>query len=86
MRLQKKLSRQINKQQIGTIHRTLVENYDPETKFYYGRSYAFAPDDIDGMIVFQSEDPISIGQVVDVKITTFFGYDLIGDKIESEAS
>ena len=86
MRLQKKLSRQINKQQIGTIHRTLVENYDPETKFYYGRSYAFAPDDIDGMIVFQSEDPIDIGQVVDVKITTFFGYDLIGDKIESEAS
>jgi ribosomal protein S12 methylthiotransferase len=86
MRLQKKLSRQINKQQIGTTHKTLVENYDPETKFYYGRSYAFAPDDIDGMIVFQSEDPIDIGQVVDVKITTFFGYDLIGDKTNSEAS
>jgi len=86
MRLQKRIARDNNKSQKGTIHKTLIENYDAETKFYYGRSYAYAPDDIDGMIVFQSEDPIDIGQVVDVKITTFFGYDLIGDKIESEAS
>ncbi|MFO7969365.1 MAG: 30S ribosomal protein S12 methylthiotransferase RimO [Bacillota bacterium] len=81
MSLQNKISRKLNKAQINSIHKTLVENYDPETKFYYGRSYAFAPDDIDGMIVFQSEKPINIGDFVEVKITTTFGYDLIGDVI-----
>ncbi|MFW5794130.1 MAG: 30S ribosomal protein S12 methylthiotransferase RimO, partial [Bacillota bacterium] len=81
MRLQNKITRKLNKQHINKIHKTLVENYDPDTKFYYGRSYAFAPDDIDGMIVFQSEKPLEIGDFVDVKITTTFGYDLIGDAL-----
>ncbi|QWC00466.1 30S ribosomal protein S12 methylthiotransferase RimO [Mycoplasmatota bacterium] len=81
MRLQKKISRKLNKKQVGKVHHTLVENYDPETNFYYGRSYAFAPDDIDGMIVFQSEKEIEIGDIVDVKITTIFGHDLIGDAL-----
>ncbi|MCF7923796.1 MAG: 30S ribosomal protein S12 methylthiotransferase RimO [Candidatus Izimaplasma sp.] len=81
MKLQNKISRKLNKQQINKIHKTLVENYDPETKFYYGRSYAFAPDDIDGMIVFQSEKALEIGDFVNVKITTSFGYDLIGDAL-----
>ena len=79
MKLQKKISRKKNKAEQGKIHQTLVENYDPETKFYYGRSYAFAPDDIDGMIVFQSEQALEIGDFVNVKITTAYGYDLIGD-------
>lgn len=81
MKLQKKISRENNKLQINQVHQTLVENYDPETKFYYGRSYAFAPDDIDGMIVFQSKEMIQIGDIVNVKIKTFHGYDLIGDVI-----
>jgi len=79
--IQQKIYRKNNKKQIGQIHRTLIENYDPESKFYYGRSYAFAPDDIDGMIVFQSQKPLDIGDMTDVKITTFFGNDLIGDAL-----
>jgi ribosomal protein S12 methylthiotransferase len=31
MKLQKKISRKLNKKQIGKVHQTLVENYDPET-------------------------------------------------------
>lgn len=81
MKLQKKISRKNNRKQVGKIHKTLVENYDPETKFYYGRSYAFAPDDIDGMIVFQSNNALQIGDYVDVLIKTSYGYDLIGDQI-----
>jgi ribosomal protein S12 methylthiotransferase len=84
MKLQKKISRKKNKAEVGKIHRTLIENYDPETKFYYGRSYAFAPDDIDGMIVFQSEELLEIGDFVDVLITSFYGYDLIGDYVSEE--
>lgn len=81
MRLQKKVVRKMNKLQIGKIHNTLIENYDPETKFYYGRSYAFAPDDIDGMIVFQSVKDLEVGDMVKVKISTVFGHDLIGDAV-----
>ncbi|MDY0317216.1 MAG: 30S ribosomal protein S12 methylthiotransferase RimO [Candidatus Izemoplasmatales bacterium] len=82
MKLQKKITRINNKKQVNKIHQVLVENYDPESKFYYGRSYAFAPDDIDGMIVFQSKRALAIGDFVNVLITTSYGYDLIGDYID----
>lgn len=82
MKLQKKITRTNNKKQVNKVHQVLVENYDPESKFYYGRSYAFAPDDIDGMIVFQSKRDLEIGDFVNVLITTSYGYDLIGDYID----
>ncbi len=81
MKLQKQISRQRNRKMRGTVHDTLVEAYDAGSNFYYGRSYAFAPDDIDGMIVFQSENKLEIGDYVKVKIKTTFEYDLIGDAI-----
>ena len=79
MKLQKQISRKRNKLLRNTTQSTIVEAYDSESKFYYGRSYAFAPDDIDGMIVFQSKKPLDIGDVVNVLIKTTFEYDLIGD-------
>ncbi|PKK95078.1 MAG: 30S ribosomal protein S12 methylthiotransferase RimO [Tenericutes bacterium HGW-Tenericutes-5] len=81
MKLQKKITRKNNRLQVNKVHQVLVENYDPESKFYYGRSFAFAPDDIDGMIVFQSEKELQIGDFVNVLITTSYGYDLIGDYV-----
>ncbi len=81
MNLQKQISRKRNRLLRKTIHKTIVEAYDEETKFYYGRSYAFAPDDIDGMVVFQSDKDIKIGDIVNVLIKTTFDYDLIGDAI-----
>lgn len=81
MKLQKQISRKKNRRLIHQIHLTIVEAYDDESKFYYGRSYAFAPDDIDGMIVFQSTKPLEIGDIVDVEIKSAFEYDLIGDAI-----
>ena len=81
MALQKRISRKKNRLQKGKIHKTIVEAYDPDSKFYYGRSYAFAPDDIDGMIVFQSERELEIGDFVDVRISSAFEYDLIGDAL-----
>ncbi len=81
MKLQKTISRKRNRLQKNKIHKTIVEAYDPETNFYYGRSYAFAPDDIDGMIVFQSKKKLEPGNVALVKISAVFEYDLIGDAI-----
>jgi len=81
MQIQKRIASKKNKAQIGIIHHTLIEAYDEISHFYYGRSYAFAPDDIDGYIVFQSKKPFSIGDDVYVKISSSYGYDLIGDAI-----
>jgi len=81
MMIQKKVASKKNKLQVNKIHHTIIEAYDETSKFYYGRSFAFAPDDIDGYIVFQSPKKLAIGDDVDVKITSTFGYDLIGDAI-----
>ncbi|MBN2504668.1 MAG: 30S ribosomal protein S12 methylthiotransferase RimO [Bacilli bacterium] len=81
MKVQKPIARRKNKSQIGKLHATLVESYDPETNFYYGRSYAFAPDDIDGYIVFQSQKEIAVGDIVNVMIKEAIMYDLIGDAV-----
>lgn len=83
MNIQKKIASKKNKKQIGTLHHTIIEAYDEESHFYYGRSYAFAPDDVDGYIVFQSLKELSVGDDIDVKITAHYGYDLIGDAVFS---
>ena len=46
--------------------------------FYYGRSYAEAPD-IDGLIYFTSEEPLEISTFANVKILNIDNYDLIGE-------
>lgn len=84
MSVQKRVARKLNRSHIGGVYTTIIEAYDPSSKFYYGRSYAFAPDDIDGQVVFQSTNILQIGDVVNVKITDAFGYDLIGDAILQE--
>ncbi len=79
MKVQSKIAWRKNREQIGKSHLVLVEAYDEESKFYYGRSYAFAPDDIDGYIVFQSVMPLNIGDITYVLIKDSIRYDLIGD-------
>ncbi|OHE40347.1 MAG: ribosomal protein S12 methylthiotransferase RimO [Tenericutes bacterium GWF2_57_13] len=81
MKRQKKIVRIKNRAQIGTIHETIVEAYDPKSRFYYGRSRALAPDDVDGSLVFQSPQTLHLGDVAFVKVTSVFGYDLIGDAV-----
>ncbi len=81
MKVQSKAAWKKNRGQIGKTHMVLVEAYDEESKFYYGRSYAFAPDDIDGYIVFQSLMPLNIGDVTNVLIKDSIRYDLIGDAL-----
>ncbi len=82
MSLQKQIARRKHKTQIGSIHETLVEAYDEESKFYYGRSYAFAPDDADGYIVFQSKRKLASGAIADVLIKEAIMYDLLGDAVD----
>lgn len=71
-------------QMIGTTMEVLVEKQDGLTKLYYGRGHYNAPDDVDGNIVFSSQQPLKLGEFVLVKIKRNKGFDLIGEVVEGE--
>ena len=82
MEIQKKISYQNNKARIGEVMEGIVVEYNPTNKVYGLRSYWNAPDDIDGKISFVSNKELKIGDVVKVKITNAYIYDLFGEVIE----
>lgn len=82
MDVQKKISYEKNKTHIGEIMDGIVINYNSKNGIYSLRSYWNAPDDIDGSITFKSDKQLNIGQMVKVKITSAFVYDLYGELIE----
>lgn len=81
MDIQKEISLELNKKKIGNTYKVRTEIYNPITKEYRGRSYMSAPDNVDGYVYFTSDDNISIGTLVDVKITDAKNYDLKGVKL-----
>lgn len=78
MELQGKISEEINKERLDKTYAVIVEGVAEDGIFYYGRSYAEAPD-IDGLIYFTSEEPLEIGQTVLVHILDSDQYDLTGE-------
>ena len=82
MEVQKKISYQNNKARIGEIMEGIVVEYNPTNKVYGLRSYWNAPDDIDGKISFVSNKELKIGDIVKVKITNAYIYDLFGEIVE----
>ena len=49
---------------------------------YLLRSYWNAPDDVDGKIYFTSDRKLNEGEIVQVKITEAFVYDLMGELVK----
>ena len=82
MDVQKKISYQNNKARIGEVMEGIVVEYNPTNKVYVLRSYWNAPDDIDGKISFVSNKEHKLGDVVKVKITNAYIYDLFGEVVE----
>ena len=82
MEVQKKISYQNNKARIGEVMEGIVVEYNATNKVYGLRSYWNAPDDIDGKISFVSTKEHKIGDVVKVKITNAYIYDLFGEVVE----
>ena len=78
MRLQRNISTGINSGRLGKKYKILVEGIAEDGIFYYGRSYAEAPD-IDGLIYFTSSEPLEIGRMVQVEILNSEQYDLTGE-------
>ncbi len=75
MKLQQKNSFRINKNRVGSIVTCVCEK--KQGKLYCGRTQWDSPD-IDGMVMFTSDQEVKMGEFVEVKITSASEYDLIG--------
>jgi len=80
MALQQKISYDLNKRHIGEIMNGLVVG--KENGYYLLRSYWNAPDDVDGKILFSSEEELNEGDIVNVKIKESYVYDLYGEIVK----
>lgn len=80
MHIQEKISLDKNQERIGEIHKAIVEEF--EGYYYIGRSFAFAPDDVDGYLFIESDEKLKPGDVVMVKITDGDSYNLFGKKLD----
>ena len=79
MKIQQQISCQKNKNRINQTQLVLIEDYDGNN--YYGRSYVYAPDDVDGFVIVKSEKKLFIGDYVKVKITKAYAYDIEGEAL-----
>ncbi len=66
-----------NNNRIGQTVRVITEGVSEDGIFYYGRSYAEAPDS-DGKIFFTSEEPLEEGDIVEVELLIAEDYDMTG--------
>ena len=80
MALQQKISYDLNKKHIGEVMNGLVVG--KENGYYLLRSYWNAPDDVDGKILFSSNEELKEGDIVYVKIKESYVYDLYGEIVK----
>mgnify|MGYP000913107267 FL=1 len=76
MAIQQEISLAYNQEKIGKMIRVLIEE-EEETGCYRGRSCYDAPE-IDNSVLINSDKPLKSGDLIFVKITDAFDYDLIG--------
>ena len=80
MEQQTEISAAYNDAQLGTVKEAVVEGFDKWAECYFGRTAADAPD-IDGKVFFSSEQPLQVGDYVQIRITDTLDYDLLGEVI-----
>ena len=71
-----------NKEMVGKEFDCIIERYDEETNKFYGRTYAFAPDDIDGSVIVDFSDEIIIGDINKVIVYDADFYDLFAKIVD----
>ena len=77
MTSQQKIAFQLNNNRLGEIQEAIVEGYNSKMKMYQARSYAYAPDDIDGYLYIDTDKELKMGDIVKVKITNAYIHDLV---------
>ncbi len=80
MKAQFYISLEKNREKIGQNFDVLIESYDESNFMYRGRSYGFAPDDIDGCIYVAAHEELKPGQIVSVNIKDADSYSLTGEQ------
>ena len=80
MKVQQSISYRRNKTHIDEEMEGIVVGKDND--YYLLRSYFNAPDDIDGKVLFKSPVELKEGDIVKVKITHAFVYDLMGELVQ----
>lgn len=78
MELQQEVSYDLNSTMVGKKMQVIVEGYMYKEQMYMCRSYMDAPD-IDGCVFVFSEEELLSGDFIEVVITDFNEYDLIGE-------
>lgn len=78
MDIQYSITQSANKSRIGNVYRTVID--EKTESGYIGRSYLDSPE-IDSGIIIISEREHNTGEFINVKITDYDGYDLIGVEI-----
>ena len=81
---QEPISEECAKKFIGKEIDVILEGIDEATGMYEGRSYASAPDDIDGSVYVGSYKEHKFGEIVKVRIHHADIYDLYGNITEEE--
>ncbi len=69
---------------VGDIQKVIIEGLDLEENLYIGRSYAFAPDDIDGYIYVESINDLPLGEVVECRVDKADIYNLYAHVLTDE--
>ena len=84
MEVQADISRRKNEALIGTMHRVIIDGFDPETARFIGRTQAHAPE-VDGVVYMErrATPRPRPGDLVPVKITQGLDYDLIGEILDA---
>jgi ribosomal protein S12 methylthiotransferase len=82
MELQQKIAYKKGKARIGEVTKVFIDRYDYKMNMYRARDYSFAPDDVDGCIYIKSNKAFKSGTVCNVKITSNYIYDLIGEIVD----
>ena len=79
--VQQEISIALLQERVGREYEVLIESKDPLTGMYIGRSYEFAPDNVDGNIRFRSDKDHEQGGFTHVRITKVSGQNLIGEEL-----
>lgn len=79
MNAQYSITEASNKSRVGNVYKVIIDSFADGK--YIGRYYMDSPE-IDSGIIFTSNKKLNIGDFVNVKITDFDGYDLIGEHYE----
>ena len=78
MQQQDRISQEWLEAQIGKTVTVLVESFDKYAECWFGRTQADAPD-IDGKVFFTTEKSVCPGDLVQVEISDYMDWDLIGE-------